>query len=251
MAHGIEPIPTFDITLATFLVPDLCPPITTAELITARACQLQNRLDDLAAIHERVLKSRFASARQFERQYENIIVDHNFRPGDFVLVRNAGADSELGRKTKPRYCGPMVVIRRSHNGAYRLAEIDGAISRLRYAAFRLILYFSPSRSSIPVTRLLDREELAAVIQEASRDDSARTDRFNVCLSTFWVVRSAFQGRKSKKRSHTLHGPSCLWTRKFINKRTEFLRRHFVCLPWNRVEQVAQSFQSPRFLDTQF
>jgi hypothetical protein len=130
------------------------------------------RPDDLAAIHERVLKSRFASVRQFERQYENTITDHNFRPGDFVLVRSAGTDSELGRKTKPRYFGPMVVIRRSRNGAYRLAEIDGAISRLRYAAFRLIPYFSRSRSSIPVTRLLDRDELAAVIQEEASCDDA-------------------------------------------------------------------------------
>ena len=138
MAHGIKPILPFDITLATFLILDLCPPITTAELIAARARQLQNRPDDLAVIHQRVLKSRFALVRQFERQYKNTIADHNFRPGDFVLVRNAGADSELGRETKPRYCGPMVVIRRSRNGAYRLAEIDGAISRLHYASFRLI-----------------------------------------------------------------------------------------------------------------
>jgi len=172
MAHGIKPILPFDTTLATFLVPDLCPPLTTAELIAAHACQLQKCPDDLAAIHEQVLKSHFASVRQFEHQYENTITDHNFRPGDFVLVCNAGADSELGHKTKPRYFGPMVVIRRSHNGAYHLAEIDGAISKLRYAAFQLIPYFSHSHSSIPVTRLLDREELATVIQdEASHDDS--------------------------------------------------------------------------------
>ena len=165
MAHGIEPILPFDITLATFLVPDLCPPISTVELIAVRARQLESRPDDLASIHEQISKSRFTSIQQFERQHKNTIADLNFRPGDLVLVRNAGADSELGRKTKPRYFGPMVVIRRSRNGAYRLAEIDGAISKLRYAAFRLVPYFSRSRTSIPVTRLLDREELTAVIQE--------------------------------------------------------------------------------------
>ena len=78
---------------------------------------------------------------------------------------NAGADSELTHKTKPRYFRPMVVVRRTHNGAYRLAELDGAVSKLCYAAFRLIPYFSHSWTSIPVTRILEREDLAAVIQE--------------------------------------------------------------------------------------
>ena len=80
-------------------------------------------------------------------------------------MRNAGADLELASKTKPRYFGPMVVIRRTRNGAYRLAELDGAVSRLRYAAFRLLPYFSRSRTSIPVTRILDRGEIVAVIEE--------------------------------------------------------------------------------------
>jgi hypothetical protein len=34
MAHGVEPVLPFDITLATFLVPDLVEPLTTTELIT-------------------------------------------------------------------------------------------------------------------------------------------------------------------------------------------------------------------------
>ena len=169
MAHGVEPLLPFDITHATFLVPNLTKPLDTADLIATRARQLEMREEDLDAIHDNVLKSRLASVRQFEKQYQNTILAYDFKPGDLVLVRNSGSDSHLGRKTKPRYVGPMVVIRRTPNGAYRLAELDGAVSKLRYAAFRIVPYFSRSRTSIPVTRVLAHEDLVAVVQDTADD----------------------------------------------------------------------------------
>ena len=107
MAHGVEPILPFDITLATFLVPDLVKPLTTNELIATRARQLEKRQEDLAEIHDRILRSRFTSAQQFERQHAHTIRDFDFRPGTLVLVRNPGAELD---KVKPRYCGPMLVV---------------------------------------------------------------------------------------------------------------------------------------------
>jgi hypothetical protein len=187
MAHGIEPILPFDLTLATFLVPDLSRPLTTAELLAARARQLEKRQADLDNIHERVVKSRLASVQQFEKQFENLIKNYNFKPGDLVLIRNAGADSELARKTKPKYFGPMVVVRRTRNGAYRLAELDGAVSKLRYAAFRLIPYFSRSRSSIPVTRIIDREDLAAIEEDASLGNGAPDNGDDAGLIAFCLT----------------------------------------------------------------
>ena len=59
----------------------------------------------------------------------------------------------------------MVVVRRACNGAYRLAELDGTVSNLRYTAFRIIPYFSRSQTSIPVTRIMDRADLASVVDE--------------------------------------------------------------------------------------
>ncbi len=41
MAHSIEPILPFDLTLTTFLVPDLGQPLSTVNLITIQAHQLQ------------------------------------------------------------------------------------------------------------------------------------------------------------------------------------------------------------------
>ena len=162
MAHGVEPILPFDITLATFLVPNIAKPLSTSELLAIRTRQLQKRDEDLAAIHANVLKSRFESVWQFERAHEKSMRDFDFKPGTLVLVRNLSIETDLGRKSKPRYLGPMVVMRRTPNGSYRLAELDGAVSKLRFTAFRLIPYHAHSRSSIPVTRLVEREDLVQI-----------------------------------------------------------------------------------------
>jgi len=165
MTHGIEPILPFDITEATFLVPDIDTPLTQADLLALRARQLEKREDDLAAIHAHIIHSRFTSAKQFSRQFANTIRDHDFKPGALVLVCNSAIETDLGRKAKPRYLGPMLVVRRSRNGAYRLAELDGAVSKLRFAAFRLVPYHARSRTSVPVTRVIDEADLQAVLEE--------------------------------------------------------------------------------------
>ncbi len=162
MAHGVEPVLPFDITLATFLVPNLANLMSTVELITTCIRQLQKRNDDLATIHDNMLKSRFESVKQFTRQYENTIRDHDFKPGTLVLIRNSSIETDLGRKAKPRYIGPMVVVRRTQNRSYRLTELDGAVSNLRFTAFRLVPYYARSHSSIPVTHLIDRNNLTRI-----------------------------------------------------------------------------------------
>jgi len=57
----------------------------------------------------------------------------------------------------------MVVIHRSKGGAYVLAEMDGAVSRLRYASFRVVPYFAQSLENIPLTSLLVVEDLEEVL----------------------------------------------------------------------------------------
>ncbi len=74
-----------------------------------------------------ILKSHFASAWQFEWHYEHTIRDFNFKPGALILVCNPSVEFN---KVKPCYCGPMVVIQRTRNGAYRLAELDSTVSHL-------------------------------------------------------------------------------------------------------------------------
>jgi hypothetical protein len=53
----------------------------------------------------------------------------------------------------------MIVVRRTRNGAYLLAELTGAVAKLPYAAFRLIPYFPRSRTCIDVTAIVDPAEV--------------------------------------------------------------------------------------------
>ena len=66
----------------------------------------------------------------------------------------------------------MVVLRRTQNGSHRLAELDRTVLNLRFAAFCLVPYHARSRSSIPVTRPVNRDNLARVITD---EDSVRAN----------------------------------------------------------------------------
>ena len=59
---------------------------------------------------------------------------------------------------KPWYLGPMVVLCQTTGGSYLLAELDGAVSRLHYTAFRLIHYYSHLSSVIRITELTDTDD---------------------------------------------------------------------------------------------
>lgn len=159
-AHGVEPLLPFDILHATFLLPDLDGPVSDAKLLAIRARQLERCEEDLQLIRDRVIASRFASIDAFIQKFKNIIVNYNFKPGDLVLVLNKKIEPELSCKAKPCYYEPMVVVSRGSGGAYRLAEVKGTVSKLKYAAFHLIPYHWRYTSHIDVTELLDGENEA-------------------------------------------------------------------------------------------
>jgi len=167
MAHGVEPLFPFDIAEATYMTPVLDGEMTTSDFIAARAIRLMKRDEELEELRSQVYADRIRSIRQWEKDHENNIVDFDFQPGRLVLVRNSKVESEHSRKSKPRYFGPMIVIRRTTGGSYTLAELDGAIAASTYAAFRVIPYYSRSKMRIPVTRMIETHKKDTELREKS------------------------------------------------------------------------------------
>jgi hypothetical protein len=155
MVHGVEPVMPFDIAEATYLAPEVQPWMTTEDLIALRARQLQKRPEDLALIETRIKKARFQSVQQFRDKFKNTIKAYVFPVGAIVLVRNTGIEKSLNRKSKPRYLGPFVVVRRHSGGAYALAELDGSVSILRCAAFRVIPYHPRTGDTFNVSKVVE------------------------------------------------------------------------------------------------
>jgi len=163
MAHGMEAVLPFDIAEATYLLPPLEVPASTKTLIAHRAKQLLKRPEDLCDMSSQVLKARKVSAAQFVSRFASTIANYDFQAGSLVLVRNSRVEKELNRKTKPRYLGPMVVVRRTQGGTYILAEVDGSVSKLRYATFRIVPYLPRSLEKILVASLLSEDDLDNVV----------------------------------------------------------------------------------------
>ena len=62
----------------------------------------------------------------------------------------------------------MVVIQKTKGGSYILGELDSVLSKLRFAAFRLIPYLPQDICSVPVTRLAEipQEELEDLMHDS-------------------------------------------------------------------------------------
>jgi hypothetical protein len=81
------------------------------------------------------------------------------------LVLNTKIAPDVGHKCKPRYFGPMVVVKRLRSGAYILAEVNGAVSRLKFATFRLIPYHPRSRKRLEITEFVDLKDLGGIEED--------------------------------------------------------------------------------------
>jgi len=102
---------------------------------------LQKHDKDLVTIHTWVLAARYTSIQEFEKKNANWICNYDFGTGELVLVLNKKIEPDVGRKGKPHYFGPTVVVKRLQSGAYLLAEVNGTVSHLKFVAFWLIPYY--------------------------------------------------------------------------------------------------------------
>ena len=158
MAHGVHPLLPFDIVEATYLAPKQDFGISTEELIAIRARQLEKRPEDIENMRETVTTYRRKALERFERDHMARIKDFDFKKGDLVLLRNSRIEESLNRKTKPRYIGPMLVVRKKKNASYVIAELDGAQSQQHVAGFRLVPYFPRHRTEVPIVSNIPDED---------------------------------------------------------------------------------------------
>ena len=158
MVHGTQPLLPFDVTEATYLSPPQDLGISTEELVAIRAKQLAKRPEDLADMQDKVTKFRQANIERFEATHRSRITDFDFQSGALVLVRNSRIEDTLSRKAKPRYSGPFVVIKKTRGMSYVVAELDGSISKLRVAGFRLIPYLARTKTEFVLPVLPEEED---------------------------------------------------------------------------------------------
>ena len=151
MVHGVHPLLPFDIIESTYLSPPQDGGMSTEDLVALRARQLSKRPEDLESMRDVVSKSRIKFLERWEKKHSSRIVDFDFKPGALVLVRNTRIKDTLNKKTKPRYLGPMIVVRKTIGTSYIVAELDGAQSHLRVAGFRLIPYLLRTETTIPIS----------------------------------------------------------------------------------------------------
>ena len=84
LAHGVKPLLPFDLAKGTYLTPDFDGIMSTEDLIALRAKMLLKRPQDLARVHEKVLKACWDSVKQLERDLGHRIKEFNFQPRNSV-----------------------------------------------------------------------------------------------------------------------------------------------------------------------
>ena len=92
-----------------------------------QALALAKHVKYVEEIRQRVLKEKIQRMLQLESNLQHRIKEFNLKLGSLVLVKNSAIELLADRKMKPRYLGPMVMIRCLRGGAFILAELNGAV----------------------------------------------------------------------------------------------------------------------------
>jgi hypothetical protein len=173
MAHGVEPVMPFDLSEATYLFPLPESVLSTLDLISIRSIQLMKREADILKYQKQISRRRFLAAKTYEEKYAATIHNYDFKPGRLVLIRDKRIERDFDKKILPRYNGPYIIVSRTQNGSYRIAELDGTVSKLRIAASRVVPFHHRPHSLVPVIPLGDdKASMAAALteEEGEEDD---------------------------------------------------------------------------------
>jgi len=138
---------------------------------------LAKHVAHLEEIREKVTKEKIRRTLQLERDLQHKIKEFDLGPGSLVLVKNSAIEMSADGKMKPRYLGPMVVVRKSQGGIYILAELDGSVWQNKVAAFRVLPYLSKRKLNFntEVKDLLDASEESLLELTAEPDREVHTE----------------------------------------------------------------------------
>jgi len=123
-AHPTIPL---NVVEATWLVKYPERMILSTKVKGLQALALAKHVKYVEEIRQRVLKEKIQRMLQLESNLQHRIKEFNLKLGSLVLVKNSAIELLADRKMKPRYLGPMVMIRCLRGGAFILAELNGAV----------------------------------------------------------------------------------------------------------------------------
>ena len=114
---GAHPVIPLDLVEATWLVelPDRV--LTTTELVGYRARALAKHQQHVQEMRNRIDKAKRTWAIRYEKEHVHTIKNFKFKQGDLVLMRNTSIEDHLNRKLKPRWLGPLIVIKQASGGS--------------------------------------------------------------------------------------------------------------------------------------
>jgi hypothetical protein len=145
LLYGRHPILAFDIDDCTWETLDWHAVHSTEDLIAIRAQQIIRRDKKLMLAHENQRKHRQRAIDDFNKRYENILVNNDFEVGIWVLVHETWLDSQKGNKGALRWTGPFIIHERvEYDGklkGYKLRELDGTVRRNVVALDRVKIFY--------------------------------------------------------------------------------------------------------------
>jgi ribosomal protein L21E len=125
-------------------------------------------------MRKRIDADKLKRLKAYERDYEAVIKDYKFKPGDLVMVRNTEIENSLNKKMKERYSGPMIVVAENKGGSYIVAELSGAVWHQKVAKFRVVPYFARESMEIPegIQKVIDlTDDDLEKIRSATEDET--------------------------------------------------------------------------------